>query len=667
MITCAYGRGEASVAIIRSWGGDGLSAGSATTASAGTGDTPFTTVGSGITIAAEGGRSPLLKWPATSSSANVRWNALGNLTTWAVRVYVRFDTLPSAAFGLIGAFNGGGTELWRLECSGSNVPRVRNGSTATNTWSANGAFAAGTNYRLELQGDTSGAAQVQIFSGESTTPLYSGTATVPTTAIDEFRFGQTASSATAERMMDDFAVSDTAIAINAVAPDDSGATTGVIRSWSGSGLAAGPMTTASIGTGDQAFTTVTEGLTIVNSGSRSPRIAWPTSSGAHQVRWNGLGNLTKWAVRRYFEVTTIPTTTWHLMTGLDSSGAELWRVEFNGSGLLRLRNATTSTYSATYAALQAGMTYRCEVIGDSVSGAATVYLYVGDYTTARITGVGGIGANPLDEVRFGHYTPQATQGEFGDDFAISNTNVLIGPTVDGGAEPSPPLTRHWGGDGLMAGDGLSSGSIGTGDTAFNSVVGGPTIVQGGKRSPRIALPDSAQSKRFGWFPLGGSTLTSYAIRWYAVMDALPGSELYLASGVLSGGGAWSVRLLADGRLRLRDDAAAVVRWTATASNAIPAGVTVRYELVVDNGAASVSAYRADYVTPIITGYGALTSGIDEVRFGSTTAVSTTGLYYDDLAFSSAATTIGPAGAPAPPITTFFLEEGVWKPMLTDIM
>lgn len=651
------------MAVIRSWAGDGLSAGAASTGSVGAGDNAFTTVGAGINITTDGPRSPRLTWPSGSSNVNTRWNGLGGLTAWALRVYVEFDNLPSAAYGLLGGYNSGGTERWRLECSGSNVPRLRNSDTETFTWTAPGGLSADQQYRVELTGTDDGSCTVYIYEGESETPLYTGSATIPAEALYEVRWGQVAGSAAAERKMDDFAIGDTADLLGAVDPDEPEPPyEGVIREWSGDGLSAGAMTTATVGDDDNAFTTVTSGMTISATGTRSPRVAWPASSGAHQVRWNNLGQLETWAVRRYFEHTTLPSNTWHLMTGLDIIGQEQWRVEFSAAGLLRLRNASGATYSATTEPLEAGVSYRCEVVGDSTDGTATVYLYRGDYTTARLSGTGTIGTSPLDEVRFGHYTSHATPAEFGDDFAIANTDALIGPKVDAGPEPAPPTTRSWSGDGLSAGT-LTTSTAGAGDSTFNSVTSGLTVAEVGKRSPGIALTNTAQAKRFGWWPLAESALTSYAIRWYVQMSGMPGGEVYLASGLDDGGNSWSIRLLTDGRLRIRDDNAATVRWTASAGNAIPLDTAIRCELVVDNGAATLTAYRSDYDTVIASGTGALTLGINEVRFGSTQVVATTGVIYDDLAFSSEAEEIGPAGEPLPPVTAFLrTPEDTWAPM-----
>lgn len=204
------------MAIIRTWGGDGLSAGTATTGSVGTGDDAFSHVGTGISITEDGPRSPRLTWPGSASGENVRWWPLGDLTAYAIRFYISYaTTMPGATHQLIGLYTDGGGALFRVELNASNTLRVYDNVAASVSWTSGGALSADTEYRVEIQGNSAATtAAVSIYVGESTTPLYTNSSvTVPTGVLDEVRFGQTAATATAARRMDDFAVADTATPI----------------------------------------------------------------------------------------------------------------------------------------------------------------------------------------------------------------------------------------------------------------------------------------------------------------------------------------------------------------------------------------------------------------------------------------------------------------------
>ena len=212
----------------------------------------------------------------------------------------------------------------------------------------------------------------------------------------------------------------------------------VIRTWSGDGLSPTNLTTSTVGTGDNAFSSINGGgtFTVTADGTRSPQITWPGTSAAHNLRWNALGNLTTWAVRRYFSVASLPGVTWGILVGLTSGGGDLFRVEINSSGYLRYRSATAAVFSPSTNAIEAGTVYRIELTGQA-DGSSTVALYQGDSTTALLSSTVTVTAGNLDEIRFGHHNSMATSGETGDDFAIADTAVFIGPA----AEPAPPYTH----------------------------------------------------------------------------------------------------------------------------------------------------------------------------------------------------------------------------------
>lgn len=226
------------------------------------------------------------------------------------------------------------------------------------------------------------------------------------------------------------------------------------------------------------------------------------------------------------------------------------------------------------------------------------------------------------------------------------------------------LIRKWSGDGVLAGT-LTTSSAGTGDTPFTSVTGDVTIVSSGARSPQIRIGDAAAVKRFGWWPLHTSALTSYAVRFYVTLGGLPVSEVYLANALDAGAGVWSARVTSSGYLRLRDDAAAAVRWTAT--SALPVNTPLRIEIVVTNGNAVMRAYNSDTMTVLFAGSGVVGAQTDEMRFGFSTSVASTNVRYDDIAVDTTPQEIGPAGAVAEAHTHFRLLNGEWVPQTVKIL
>ncbi len=437
----------------------------------------------------------------------------------------------------------------------------------------------------------------------------------------------------------------------------------VIRTWSGDGLSPTNLTTSTVGTGDNAFSSINGGgtFTVTADGARSPQITWPSTSAAHNLRWNALGNLTTWAVRRYFSVASLPGATWGILVGLNSGGGDLFRVEINSSGYLRYRSATAAVFSPSTNAIEAGTVYRIELTGQA-DGSSTVALYQGDSTTALLSSTVTVTAGNLDEIRFGHHSSMATTGETGDDFAVANTATFIGP-VEEDDEPEPEMSRKWQGDGLSAGA-LTTSSAGAGDTAFSTVTGSLTIVNSGIRSPRILLPDAAGIKRVHWWPLDSAPLSQYAVRWYQTFGDYSPSEIWLANG-LSSGDRWSVRMTASGNLRLRDDAAGSTLWTGTV---IPLNQSVRFELVVNGAAVSLRAYQGDTDTQYTGTTATLSnSAINELRFGFSSSVVSTAITYDDIAFHSAAVEIGPAAVPGVAYTHFRYDGGEWVPQQVTVL
>ncbi|HMQ96076.1 MAG TPA: hypothetical protein PKD19_02545 [Candidatus Saccharibacteria bacterium] len=217
------------------------------------------------------------------------------------------------------------------------------------------------------------------------------------------------------------------------------------------------------------------------------------------------------------------------------------------------------------------------------------------------------------------------------------------------------IIRTWSGDGLSPTT-LTTSSAGPGDTVFSSIVGSLTIENSGGRAPRIRLPDAAAIKRVHWWPLHGTPLTTYTVRWYLTLGGYPDAEITLAKGQASGSGdKWSVRLTTAGVARIRDDGAGVVRWTG--GTALPLNKPIRFELVVNGTSVNLSLFSGDTENSLGTATTTLNdSAIDELRFGTNSSTATNGMTYDDIAFHSVAAAHGPAGTPGQ-VHTHFIHNG----------
>ncbi|WP_100812998.1 PKD domain-containing protein [Microbacterium lacus] len=210
----------------------------------------------------------------------------------------------------------------------------------------------------------------------------------------------------------------------------------IIRKWSGDGLSAGALTTGSVGTGDAAWSSVVAGHTIEAAGTRSPRIAVPDDAVAYYTRWLALGNLSTWAARYAFRwASGAPGGSIGLIEARDSAGNQVFRIEINTSGLVRIRNASAATWSQTTGGLVAAQDYRVEVYGGS--GTLNLRIYQGDSTTPYISQSSAVETATVDEIRFGRHSGQTLTGERRDDFAVSDTAALIGPPIPPSVDAGP--------------------------------------------------------------------------------------------------------------------------------------------------------------------------------------------------------------------------------------
>lgn len=229
------------MAVIKKWSGDGLSPGTITTSTAGTGDSPFNGVygdpgGTYPNVVASGPRSPQLEFPtANSKSAAPFWN-LGTLTRCAGRFYVTTPAAWNAASHTIAQIDSSGTLCARINISGSGAPgqlRIINAATTQVGATASNTLALNTRYRVEWTLDqVSGVFAVNMYLGDSTT-VFTGLSATSSygSSCNRVVFGNYSTAAVPLMQYDDFAVADTATFIGpAVTPPPA---TPTIKLWNG--------------------------------------------------------------------------------------------------------------------------------------------------------------------------------------------------------------------------------------------------------------------------------------------------------------------------------------------------------------------------------------------------------------------------------------------------
>lgn len=231
----------------------------------------------------------------------------------------------------------------------------------------------------------------------------------------------------------------------------------IIRSWSGDGLAAGPLTTSSAGTGDTPFNNFWGSApqtapNIVASGPRSPQIELPTVSGKSAAMYWNIPAQSVGAGRLYFDTPSAWNSISHSLVEIhtDPSYAIVARIMLAGSsspGQLRFFDGTAPTPVQIAATASNTLTlstrYRLEWTLNQTTSMMVVKLYKGDSLTevTSLSGTGSFGTS-RNNVLFGNYNvnnvvPVMTM----DDFAISDTATLIGPKV----VPSTPTVTVWNG------------------------------------------------------------------------------------------------------------------------------------------------------------------------------------------------------------------------------
>ncbi|GAA4059858.1 hypothetical protein [Actinomadura miaoliensis] len=205
----------------------------------------------------------------------------------------------------------------------------------------------------------------------------------------------------------------------------------------------------------------------------------------------------------------------------------------------------------------------------------------------------------------------------------------------------------WNGDGLADGTPVTTSTAGPGDTPFGLATGGAAVISAsGSRPPRIQVDQQANTTaQFIWRSGVFGTRTAYAVRGYLELTAYPsvGTPILNAYGAGDTALRWRLDVTSAGIVRLRDASNTIV---ATAPSAIPIGVELRVEVVINSGAATARIYQGNSTSaPLVDlagTVGASTDTSDSLRLSNP---QTTPIwprhYWDTIALSDTPAEIGP--------------------------
>lgn len=230
------------------------------------------------------------------------------------------------------------------------------------------------------------------------------------------------------------------------------------------------------------------------------------------------------------------------------------------------------------------------------------------------------------------------------------------------------IVRQWSGDGLST-QTLTTSTVGTGDDAFNQVVGTLGVVTSGTRSPRILVDQQAATFAYCRH-FTDSALGDFALRFYIELTALASGSFVLARGGTDTDTPQSFRLdiagtgagSGAGQLRLRDVANTQIDDSGT--DVLPINQLVRLEMICAAGNFTARAYSGETTTLIAEVSGSVGTTTQYFRYGtSLTTPTAPDFYMDDIVLTDTATWIG-AVAPVGTSYAWTLYNGTSEVPLT---
>lgn len=218
------------------------------------------------------------------------------------------------------------------------------------------------------------------------------------------------------------------------------------------------------------------------------------------------------------------------------------------------------------------------------------------------------------------------------------------------------VIARWAGQGLAAGQALTTSLAGSGDTAFtalNGTSGAVTATGGpGPSGVRLSFTPTGAASYMEWGSTVVGSLTAMCVRAYYRFSAWPSSSFTILRGLTAGGSQqWGVDLGgtgSPGQIRLRN-AANTANTAASANNVISTAADLRFEVTWDSsGNTSVYVYSGNSTTALatLTGNTGGTSPIGMLRVGPISGPTLAQYYASDIALANAASLIGPAQAAA---------------------
>lgn len=211
---------------------------------------------------------------------------------------------------------------------------------------------------------------------------------------------------------------------------------------------------------------------------------------------------------------------------------------------------------------------------------------------------------------------------------------------------------QWAGQGLSAGQALTTSLAGTGDTAWTTLSGtsGAQTATGGPGPSgiRLTFTPASGTSYMEWGSAVVGSLTAMCARVYYNFSAWPSSSFQILRATAGGAQQWGVDLGgtgAPGQIRLKNAANGIL--ASSSNNVLATGTDYRFEVVWDtSGTATLTAYAGNSTTAIatLTGNTSGTSPITALRCGPTSGPTVGQYYASDVALSDTASLIGPAQA-----------------------
>ena len=175
-----------------------------------------------------------------------------------------------------------------------------------------------------------------------------------------------------------------------------------VASWAGAGLAdSTPVESGTAGTGDTPWTGATTGAFVMDGG----RVRMDQQSGqTAQLIWNSsvVGtSRTRYGLRFWTEWSGYPNVGSRITMAYGASTTLLWFVDVTSTGIMRLRDGSSTTLDQTAAAIPLGTPLRVDVLVDEGDLSVRV-VDAADVLVAELSGSVTIG--PVHEVRFGNHS-----------------------------------------------------------------------------------------------------------------------------------------------------------------------------------------------------------------------------------------------------------------------